>query len=71
LDSDEAYFYRKDLDFLRSEYTKVDWRREKTATVTEVTKLREELEQLWAKQKEFDQILSKIAEEERKPVSRE
>jgi len=71
LDSDEAYFYRKDLDFLRSEYTKVDWRREKTATVTEVTKLREELEQLWAKQKEFEQILSKIAEEERKPVSRE
>jgi capsule polysaccharide export protein KpsE/RkpR len=69
--SEEAYFDRKDLDSLRNEYAKVDWKREKTVTVTEVSKLREELEQQRAKLKEFEQLLAKVAEEEQRPVSRE
>jgi hypothetical protein len=46
------------MDFLRNEYAKVDWKREKTVTVTEVGKLREELEQLRAKQKSSNNYLA-------------
>lgn len=69
--SEESYFDRKDMDFLRNEYAKVDWKREKTVTVTEVHKLQEEIEQLRTKEKELEDLIRKVAEEERKPVTRE
>jgi len=69
--SEESYFDRKDKGFLQNEYAKIDWKREKTVTVTEVSRLREELDSLRTKQKEFEALLAKVSEEERKPVSRE
>ena len=52
--SEGSYFDREDQDLLRNEYAKVDWAREKTVTVTEVGKLREELGELRVKQKELE-----------------
>ena len=67
--SEEHYFDRKDKDFLRDQYAKVDWNREKTVTASQVEKLTALLDKLGGVEK-VEKLLETLAEEEQKPVSR-
>jgi integrase len=67
--SEEAYFDRKDQGFLRDEYAKVDWSREKTVTASQVNKLTTLLDKLGGAEK-VEKLLETLAEEEQKPVKR-
>jgi len=67
--SEEHYFDRKDKDFLRDEYAKVDWSREKTVTASQLNKVTALLEKLGGVEK-VEKLLETLAEEEQKPVKR-
>ena len=67
--SEEAYFDRKDLGFLRDEYAKVDWSRDKTVTASQVNKLTALLDKLGGSER-VEKLLEILAEEEQKPVKR-
>ena len=67
--SEEAYFDRKDMDFLRNEYGKVDWARERTVTASQLNKVTASLERLGGVEK-VEKLLETLAEEEAKPVKR-
>jgi hypothetical protein len=65
----EFYFDRKDRDFLRDEYAKVDWSRERTVTASQMQKLTALLDKLGGPEK-VEKLLQTLAEEESKSVKR-